>query len=295
MTDTPISNTQFARELWRRLESIHAVTYFAPETMEGARSLGVHGFWRAYFGFRAAPLGACSAGVVTAAFFGFSPAMVARAIPSVWELASPVDLINTRGASAAAALRRIASDELSWLLNDGWPMQVLSEAIANAKAGHLPLFLANRDVSQPDDPVAALWQAATALREQRGDSHVATWTAMGFTPIEVAVLFVAAGGTTREALQPNRGWSDDQWSDTSSRLSDQGLLTADHVTTAAGNDVIAQVESTTDTLAWSPFAELKTTDQQRLLDALEPISRVIAQSETIPTVNPMGVRLIDDR
>jgi hypothetical protein len=36
----------FARQLWRRLETIHAVTYFAPESLAAAQDLGVRGFWR---------------------------------------------------------------------------------------------------------------------------------------------------------------------------------------------------------------------------------------------------------
>ena len=32
--------TNFPRELWRRLETLHAVTYFAPEPREAATALG---------------------------------------------------------------------------------------------------------------------------------------------------------------------------------------------------------------------------------------------------------------
>ncbi|MEM9563912.1 MAG: hypothetical protein AAGA93_14925 [Actinomycetota bacterium] len=283
----------FARELWRRLESLHAVTYFAPESVDGAGQLGVNGFWRTYFGFRAAPLGPCSAGAATAAFFGFAPAMVSRAIPSVWDVAPPDSLLEARSTSAAAALRRIAGDEVEALAGDSTTIGMLGDAVGRGHPGTLPLYLANRDLPPPDDPVAALWQLATTLREHRGDGHVATWTARGFAPVDVAVLFVAVGGTSRQALQPNRGWSDDEWAAATDRNVERGLLAADGRPQAAGHDAVAEVEFATDRLAEAPFTPLDDAARSRLLDALTPAASAIARSAVIPAVNPMGVQLLD--
>ncbi|MEM9514808.1 MAG: hypothetical protein AAGA42_08105 [Actinomycetota bacterium] len=288
----PSAHTHFARELWRRVESIHAVTYFAEESTETTAELGVRGFWRTYFGYRAAPLGVCSAATVTAAFFGFSPTMVSRAVPSIWELASPTELIEARHTAAAAALRRIAGEEIDALTRDGWALGVLRNAVEAAIGGSRPLFLANRNLPTADDPVAALWQVATTVREHRGDGHVAAWTAQGFAPVDVALLFVATGGTSREALQPNRGWTDDEWDDAAERLGSRQLLAAGKPT-SAGRDVVARVESVTDTLAASPFETLDDGERQRLLDALTPAARAMAASAAIPAVNPMGLPLVD--
>ena len=284
--------TTFARELWRRLESVHAVTYFAPESLEAAQDVGVRGFWRSYFGFRAAPLGACSAGPVTAAFFGFAPSMVARAIPSVWDLATPDALVEARAKGATAALRRLAGDELHEALEDGWVLATLEGAIAHQPPGGRPLFAANRALDRSDVPVTALWQLATVLREHRGDGHVAAWTVAGYSPLEVAVLFVADGGTTREALQPNRGWTDEEWAEATALLERRGLVLDDE-TTAEGRATRADIERTTDDLADAPFAGLDDAERQRLLDVLEPPARTITRSAIIPAVNPMGVRLVD--
>ena len=294
MTETATSIEHFARELWRRIESLHAVTYFAPEPVEHAQAIGVKGFWRTYFGFRAAPLGACSAGAATAAFFGFSPTMVARAIPDVWQLAAPSDLLDARAASAAAALRRLAADELRTLLADSRTIGALGEAVDRGTGGSLPLYLANRDLAPPDDPVGGLWQLATTLREHRGDGHVVSWTARGLAPIDVAVLFVAVGGTERDSLQPNRGWTDDEWTDAIDRAIGQRLLTPDGAVTALGSELVAEVELATDRLAAAPFAHFEDDDRRRVLDALTPVARILARSGTIPAVNPMGVPLLDD-
>jgi hypothetical protein len=58
-----------ARLMWRLLEPLHAVTYFAPETAEAFRSAAAKGFWMGYFGGRAAPMGEADASVVAATFF----------------------------------------------------------------------------------------------------------------------------------------------------------------------------------------------------------------------------------
>ena len=61
MTDSP------ERHLWTLIEPVHAITYFAPECQQAFEDAGLPGFWRGYFGGRAAPLGAVSAGAVTRA------------------------------------------------------------------------------------------------------------------------------------------------------------------------------------------------------------------------------------
>ena len=85
-----------ARAMWTLFEPIHAVTYFAPEARAAFEEAGLRGFWRGYFAGRAAPLGPAGAAVVTASFFNFAPAFVARAIPAVWDLITPEDALATR-------------------------------------------------------------------------------------------------------------------------------------------------------------------------------------------------------
>src|SRR5947209_1804144 len=97
-----------ARRLWERIETIHAVTYFAPECQAANKELGLKGFWMGYFASRAAPLGAVRASVVEALFFNFHPAMVRRALPDAWALAEPEAIVAARSSAAAAALRAVA-------------------------------------------------------------------------------------------------------------------------------------------------------------------------------------------
>jgi hypothetical protein len=103
--------TALARRLHHVLEPIHAVTYFAPTCRQAADELGPRGFWMGYFAFRAAPLGAVEPGPVVAAFSGFAPSMVHRALPDAWSITTPASCLEARSASAAAALREVGVDE----------------------------------------------------------------------------------------------------------------------------------------------------------------------------------------
>ena|GEM_PF-2560867 len=103
-------DASIAREFWKRIETLHAVTYFDHESADAATNAGLRGFWMGYFGFRAAPLGAVNPGPVEAAFANFAPSMVRRSLPDAWEFARPDPLVATRAAAAAATLRRLCPD-----------------------------------------------------------------------------------------------------------------------------------------------------------------------------------------
>src|SRR5215831_11657325 len=96
-----------ARRMWTLFEPVHVVTYFTAEARAGFEDAGLRGFWRGYFAGRAAPLGPAGPAVVTASFYNFAPAFVARAIPGVWELITPGEALAVREAGAAASLRRL--------------------------------------------------------------------------------------------------------------------------------------------------------------------------------------------
>ncbi|MEO6087249.1 MAG: hypothetical protein ABIQ18_29470, partial [Umezawaea sp.] len=164
-----------ARELWARYESVHAVTYFHPKALAAAVTAGLRGFWRGYFAQRAAPLGPVGEAAVRASFFGFSSAMTARALPAVWDLASPAEALAARLDGAGQALAELLPDLDVRLVDEVW-------AIASA----LPcdgrvLAAANAALPRPDDPRHRLWQATTVLREHRGDGHVAALLTAGLT------------------------------------------------------------------------------------------------------------------
>jgi hypothetical protein len=234
-----------ARRLWHEIEPLHAVTYFSPEAHQAAADLGLKGFWMGYFACRAAPMGAVAAATVEATFFNFHPARVRRAIPDAWALAEPAAVIGARAAAAAAALRRLLGNGGAERLA-GEVTPVLADVLGGATAAGRPLFAANRDTGPVDDPVAALWQLATALREHRGDGHVALLAGADLDGCEVHLLLAADEGVDPQLLRDSRGWSDDDWDAASDRLRSRGLLDDEGRLTAAGRDLRHGIERRTD-------------------------------------------------
>ena len=133
----------YARRMWPAFETYHAHIYFVPEAAEAYRRLGLKGGWMGYFASRAAALGPASPELVTAVFFNFHPALVARALPDAWTLASPEDVVAARLETADVALRRLIPGHV------GSPAEAEAAALAReaveapALSGR-PLFAALR-------------------------------------------------------------------------------------------------------------------------------------------------------
>lgn len=277
-----------ARGIWHRLEALNAVTYFCAECRDEPARSGLRGFWMGYFACRAAPMGAVEPGVVDATFFNFHPARVRRAIPAAWAIVDPAELARTRAAAAASALRRLLGDAAAEQLA-ARALPVLHAAIGGASGAGRPLFAANRDLDVPDDAVAALWQAATTLREHRGDGHVALLTAEGLDGCEAHVLFAACEGVSAELYQQSRGWSDDDWHRATEGLAARGHLQDDGTPTEQGRAFRDAIERRTDELAIAPYVAAGEDELRRLVDELTPSARAVAASGEIMFPNPMGL------
>src|SRR4051812_30909709 len=85
---------------------IHNVAYYTPE-IRVFEALGVRSWWAAYFAYRSAPMGMVAPEVVAATFYGFAPRMVRRAIPAVWQHATPQQALDVRLDAVDRAWRRI--------------------------------------------------------------------------------------------------------------------------------------------------------------------------------------------
>ncbi|HWO69001.1 MAG TPA: hypothetical protein VNO31_54120, partial [Umezawaea sp.] len=109
-----------ARDLWARYESVHALVYFHPTALAALQAVGLRGFWRGYFAQRAAPLGPVGEAPVRASFYGFAPAMTARALPAVWDLASPAAALAARRDGAGRVLAELLPDLDDRLADDMW-------------------------------------------------------------------------------------------------------------------------------------------------------------------------------
>lgn len=279
-----------ARRFFDRFEPVHAVTYFAPEARAALDGLGYRGFWMGYFAARSAPLGMVPREVVAAIFYNFAPERVAKALPAAWEIAGPEAALRARQESAVAALRRygIEADE-----NVAVAGELAGRAARGAPLDGRPLFAANLALPWPDEPLAALWHAATLLREQRGDAHVAVLAAAGISGRESNVLHAAAGRIPRDYIARTRDYDDAAWRHHERRLAERGLLDGDGTLTAAGRELKARIESDTDALALSGLDTLSDDEVETLFQALTPITRAVVAGGDVPAVTPMDLRRDD--
>lgn len=289
MTMTVADLAATARRMWVRFETYHAVTYFTPEGRAATDALGCRGGWMGYFATRAAPLGAVPAEIVTSVFYNFHPDRVGKAIPAAWELAEPRAFLAARLAGSDGALRRLLGEDVI-----AGPELAEAAALAVRAAAAAPtagriLGAANSIMPMPDAPHLALWQAATTLRESRGDGHVAALVSADLDPCETLVLFGADRGLDPAFLKVARKWSDQEWQEATDRLAGRGLVTPAGVITETGTELRRWIEDRTDESAIAPWREIGATGTQRLLDLWGALSLTIATGNDVMRTNPMGL------
>ncbi|SDO14684.1 hypothetical protein [Geodermatophilus sp. DSM 45219] len=277
-----------ARRLWAMGEPFHALTYFTDECRTAAEATGLRGFWRTYFALRAAPLGPVGPAVVTAAFYNFAPAFVARRVPEVWAVADPATVLEARLAGVDAAVRRVLGEQWPRSAAAAEAADLLVTAAAAVDAPGRPLAAANAALPVPGEPHLAAWQSLTTLREHRGDGHNAALLQRGISGVGAHVLAAAAGRTPREWLVRARGWDDAAWDAAVEQLAPRGWLDGGELT-AEGAAIVAAVEADTDRLALGPWRALGDTGCDRLAELLGPVRRAVVGAGAWPAGNPIGV------
>jgi hypothetical protein len=282
-----VSSPGTARRLWALGEPLHALLYFADEVQVAGASAGLKGFWQTYFAFRAAPLGAVGPDVVTASFYNFAPAFVARRVPAVWDAVTPAAALDARLAGVDAAVRRVMDD--AW---PGSPEAAEAAELAGVAAAAVDrpgrvLAAANAGLPSPDEPHLRLWQSLTTLREHRGDGHAVALLQREVDGVAAHVLAAAAGRSTREWLLRARGWDDSAWDDAVDRITARGRLD-DGELTAEGLAMVAAIEADTDRLALGPWRALGDAGCDRLADLLAPVRRAVVAAGEWPDRNPIG-------
>ncbi len=272
------------RQMWIRYEPLHAVLYFSPEARAVLEERGARGFWRGYFSTRAAPLGPVGPAPVVAAFFGFAPPMVARALPEVWTRISPERALAARVDAAVAGLERLLADQDPAAVAEA--ADLLERVTGGLDWAGRVLGAANAALPRPERPLARLWHAATVLREYRGDAHVAALVTAGVSGCE-SLVWRAALDIPREYLQPNRGWTDEQWQAARDRLVERGWLGPDGEPTDRGRAHHDAVEAATDVGSAAPWRALTPEQARHLAHLLDPLARACGAG--MPYPNPIGL------
>jgi hypothetical protein len=266
-----------ARRMWTLLEPLHGVTYFSEQARRALEEAGLRGFWRGYFAGRAAPLGAVGPAVVNAIFYNFAPRQVYRALPDVWERATPPVALAARVAGSARALR-------DTLPGDPAPVvAVLEEVATRLNYDGRTLSAANAELPASGDSYERLWELATLFREHRGDGHFAALVAAGLTGVESLALRTGID-LSREVMQPARGWTDEEWEAAQGRLVERGLLDGAGRATEEGRAVYAAVEDATDRAAGGCWQSLPADEVAKLAEQLMPLAAAVP----LPPVNAIG-------
>jgi hypothetical protein len=282
-----MSSPGTARLLWALAEPFHALTYFAQESHDAAEEAALRGFWNGYFAFRAAPLGAVGPQLVTALFYNFAPAFVARRVPAVWSDTSPDAALQARLAGVDAAVRRV--------LGADWPASseateaadLAATAAAAVDLPGRPLAAANTGLPVPDEPHLRLWQSLTTLREHRGDGHSVALAQREVDGVAAHVLAAAAGRSDRAWLMRARGWDDAAWDRAVAHLVERRWLNEGELT-AEGLAMVTAIEADTDRLAVRPWQALGDAGCDRLAGLLTPVRRAVVAAGDWPTGNPIG-------
>lgn len=228
-----------SRALWSAIETLHGGIYFAEDAKSRYSAIGLKGYWMGYFASRSAVLGTPPPEVVVATFHGFAPRLVHRALPDAWHLASPEAVLGVRYDLAREGLASIAE-----------PASALAPRVRAVLSGvdwaGKPLAAAHGADAPSDDPLVDFWQAVTALREYRGDCHVAVLTAAGLDGASANALAVGTGWAWFADQRIVRGWTEDEWEAAIAGLVTRGWLSPDGSGTDTGRAARNQIEDATD-------------------------------------------------
>ncbi|GAB4085382.1 hypothetical protein GCM10028784_20120 [Myceligenerans cantabricum] len=267
------------REVSLALNAAHLFVYFIPEVREEAAGLGVTGGRRAYFAFRSAALGPVPWQVTLAAFYNFSPRSV-QAVSGVWDVAPPEQWQAARFTAVHRAFQRVGAN-----LSDDQVAEarsLIDPVVAGADYAGKTMAAANAAVPLPGDPLLALWQQITVLREWRGDAHVIVLAANGIGPCDCNVLQTATGHLPEALARATRLWSEEEVTAATARLVARGWLDAGGAATDAGIAAREQLEVETDEHCAALWTATGDTDARRLASLILPIHDAFTAARTYP-------------
>jgi len=269
-----------ARELFNRFEPLHAVVYFDPGLTAHGEAVGLKGYWMAYFATRVAPLGELGPEATTAVFYNWHPRRVGRSLPDAWAMSSRAQVLQARLAAAEDTLGKAFAGLPASAVEEA--AELLWAASQEIDAPGRPLGAANQALPRPATPVSLLWQAATTLREHRGDGHNAVLLARGVGPAEAHFIKSGAGEWDGQQLKTTRQYEDDEWAATAARMVRQGLLDEAGRLTEAGGALHREIEGATDRAASAPWEALGPEATEATLQAVRPLARAVIGLGILP-------------
>jgi hypothetical protein len=210
-------------------------------------TMAEHGldFLEQYVVGRGAPMGEPSGAVVAAAFGVFEPGVIAGLWDAGCAKLAPKDMRALRDRVAGESLRATIGSAASEAAVAA-VAEVLERAVDAVDGTGRPLFSGLRAQPRLADPYARLWRAADAVREHRGDSHIAASVAAGLDPVRMGILSEVWVGFPVGEYSGTRAWPEDVHAKAASRLEADGLI-ADGKITPEGTAFRDAIEKDTDT------------------------------------------------
>ncbi len=261
------------RDVSRAVSAAHLFIYLVPESAQEAAELGVTERGPAYLAFRSAAMGAVPWQVTLASFYNFSPRAV-RAMAGVWDAAPPERWQAARFRAAGRAMRRVGVRLTDDHLAEA--RSLIDPVVAGADYAGKVLAAANASVALPADPLVALWQQITVVREWRGDAHLVALADNGLGPCDCLVLHTATGGLPTALVRETRQWNDEEWTAATERLIARGRLDSNAAITDAGRAARERVEVETDEHCAALWAPIGDAGARRLASLIAPITEAFA-------------------
>ncbi|MEU8591658.1 hypothetical protein AB0C59_32425 [Streptomyces sp. NPDC048664] len=255
------------RRCHNMINPLHSTHYFSPDLVRELTAVGIADQRAAYFAVRSAALGPVGAGAVTATFYNFSPELVARHVPAVWEAATPDTVLAARLRAVDTTLRRLLGEETLASKEMAEAAELALRACEACTPYARPLYAAHAALPVPEEPHLAYWHAATLLREHRGDGHLAVLLGAELDPVEALVSHSATGkGMAPTWALSTRGWSRQDWDAATGRLRERGLVDAEGELTETGTALRRTMETETDRLDRAPYEHLGAAGVERLTE-----------------------------
>jgi len=266
-----------ARRLRDAFEPVAMHAVWSPLVHERMEARGFD-FFQTYVWGRACVMGEPSGAVVAAAFAAFEPGMISGIYDQARSAMSQTDAFDITFGSTAESLRSVLGDNQADAV--GAVGDRLAGVVAELDATGRPLFAGVASLDQPDDPFATLFQASLALREHRGDAHIASYIGAGFDPIEMNVLTELWLGYPLGEYSGTRAWPEDATAAALDGLRDRGLLDGDALT-PAGTAARAAIEAATDAME-QPVVDALGAELDGTVDQLSAWSNTCVDAATFP-------------
>ena len=223
-------------------------------------------------------MGEPSASVVAAAFAAFEPSMIGGVYDSARAAMAQDEAHAITFESTAESLRSTLGVESERKVAAVGAR--LAEVVDGLDPTGRPLFAGVAAMDWPDDHYGRLFQATLALREHRGDAHVAAYIGAGFRPVDMNNVTELWLGYPLGEYSGTRAWPEDATAAAMDRLTSAGLVDGGGLT-AQGTSVRDDIEDRTDVME-QPVVDALGDELDATIDQLAAWSETCVQARTFP-------------